>query len=131
MPKRPSPHPTEAELEILNILWRRGPSTVREVHEALQADRTTGLTTTLKLMQVMTDKSMLVRSGSRPGRYTAAKEQERTQTGLLRDLTQRAFDGSISKLLVRAVQDGGLSGEELREVRKLIDEARKVAEAQQ
>ena len=131
MPKRRSQHPTEAELEILNVLWRHGPATVRQVHEVLQADRTTALTTTLKLMQVMTEKGVLVRTDSRPHQYESTARKEQTQTGLLKDLTQRAFEGSVSKLLVRAVQDGGLSGEELQEVRKLIDEARKAAEGDQ
>jgi predicted transcriptional regulator len=126
MPRRPSAHPTEAELEILNVLWRRGPSTVREVHEALQADRRTGLTTTLKILQVMVEKGRVVRDEtSRPQRYSAALSEQKAQTGLLDDLVRRAFDGSLGKLLVRAVQDGDLTSEELREIRRLVDAVRK------
>lgn len=126
MPVRPSSHPTEAELEILNVLWRRGPSTVREVHEALQADRTTGLTTTLKLLQVMTEKGLVTRGDElRPHRYTPASPEEKTQAGLLGDLAQRAFEGSLRKLLIRAVEDGGLGSDELEELQALIDSIRK------
>ena len=126
MPKRPSPHPTEAELEILNVLWSRGPSKVREVHETLQADRNTSLTTTLKLLQVMTKKGLTVREHNvRPHLYTPAKPEEKTQAGLLNDLANRAFDGSVSKLLIRAVQVGDLDHDELGEIRKLIDALRR------
>ncbi len=126
MPVRPSSHPTEAELEILNVLWRRGPSTVREVHEVLQADRTTGLTTTLKLLQVMTEKGLVTRGDEpRPHRYTPASPEEKTQAGLLGDLAQRAFEGSLRKLLIRAVEDGGLGSDELEELQALIDSIRK------
>src|ERR1700704_6588640 len=102
MPTRSSTHPTEAELEVLSILWRRGPSTVRDVHEVLQADRDTSLTTTLKILQVMIEKGLTTRTDSRPQVYSAAKPEEKTQAGLLRDLVRRAFDGSVRKLMVRA-----------------------------
>jgi predicted transcriptional regulator len=122
MPRRPSLHPTEAELEALSVLWRRGPSTVREVHETLRARRSTGLTTTLKILQVMMEKGLVVRGDEcRPHRYSAAAPEEKTQAGLLADLARRAFEGSVRKLLIRAVEDGGLTGEELQEIRKLID----------
>src|SRR5687768_2770213 len=103
MPARTSAHPTEAELEILSILWRRGPSTVRDVHEVLQADRDTSMTTTLKILQVMTEKGLTSRSDSRPQLYRAAKAAEKTQAGLLKDLVRKAFDGSVRKLMIRAV----------------------------
>jgi BlaI family transcriptional regulator, penicillinase repressor len=125
MPARTSTHPTEAELEVLSVLWRRGPSTVREVHETLQADRETSLTTTLKILQVMTDKGLTTRSDSRPQVFSAAKPEAKTQAGLLKELVRKAFDGSVRKLMVRAVEDGGLSGDELREIQKLIDTLRK------
>ncbi len=125
MPTRPSRHPTEAELEALTVLWRRGPSTVRQVHEALQADRKTSLTTTLKTLQVMITKGSVVRSDERPHRYTPAKPEERTQVGLLKDLVQRAFDGSVQKMLIRAVEAGGMTEKELGEIRKVIDKLRK------
>ena len=125
MPARTSAHPTEAELEVLSILWRRGPSTVRDVHDALQADRDTSLTTTLKILQVMTEKGLSVRTNDRPQVYSAAKPAEKTQAGLLRELVRKAFDGSVRKLMIRALEDGGLSGDELKEIQKLIDTVRK------
>ena len=124
MPRRSSSHPTEAELEILNVLWRSGASTVREVHEALQADRKTGMTTTLKLLQIMADKGLVTRDDEiRPHRYSAAKPEEKTQAGLLDELARRAFGGSMRKLLIRAVEEGDLSAEELGKIRKLVDRA--------
>jgi predicted transcriptional regulator len=126
MPKRASPHPTEAELEILNVLWQHGPRTVREVHNELQADRSTSLTTTLKLLQVMTQKGLTVRqSDSYPHRYSPASPQERTQAGLVQDLVRRAFGGSVEGLVMRAVRESDLSGEELDEIQKLIRAARR------
>ena len=125
MPTRTSAHPTEAELEVLAILWRRGPSTVREIHDVLQSDRDTSLTTTLKILQVMTAKGLATRNDARPQVFSAAKPEERTQAGLLRELVRKAFDGSVRKLMVRAVEDGDLSGDELKEIQKLIDTRRK------
>lgn len=126
MPRRTSSHPTEAELEVLNVLWRRGPSTVREVHETLQADRQTTLTTTLKILQVMTEKGLTVREAdSRPHRYRPTAPEKKTQVGLLDDLAQRAFNGSVRKLLMRAVEDAGLTDRDLRELRRLIDGVRR------
>ncbi len=125
MGRRPSGGPTEAELEVLSVLWRRGPSTVRQVHETLQVDRETSMTTTLKILQVMTGKSLVVRDGgNRPAVYSPAVPQRQTQVQLMDDLVQRAFGGSARQLLVRAVESGSLSPEELREIRKLIDRAR-------
>jgi len=120
MPKRSSSLPTEAELEILNVLWQRGPSTVREVHEVLQADRTTAMTTTLKIIQYMEAKGLVRRDEGRPARFMAAIGREKTQAGLLGDLVRRAFDGSVRKLLVRAVEDVGISPDEYDQLRKLI-----------
>ena len=126
MPRRASSHPTAAELEVLSVLWRHGAATVRQVHETLQADRRTALTTTLKLLQVMTGKGLVIReAGSRPHRYRPAATERKTQSRLLADLARRAFDGSVRKLLVRAVEDGELTNKELREIRKLIDTVRK------
>jgi BlaI family transcriptional regulator, penicillinase repressor len=126
MRRRPATQPTEAELEVLSLLWKRGRSTVREIHDALQADRRTRLTTSLKILQVMTAKGLVLRDESGyPHRYDAAKPQEKTQTRLVKNLARKAFDGSVSQLLVRAVEDGGLSREELAEIRRLIDQVRK------
>jgi predicted transcriptional regulator len=112
--------PTEAELEVLNVLWQRGPSTVREVHEVLQADRSTAMTTTLKIIQYMEAKGLVRRGEGRPARFMAAIGREKTQAGLLGDLVRRAFDGSVRKLLVRAVEDVGISPDEYDQLRKLI-----------
>jgi len=126
MPRHASIHPTQAELEILNVLWRQGPSTVRQVHDAVQAGRQipTTLTTTLKMLQLMVEKHLVVRMDMRPHQYRAAARQEQTQAGLVEDLVRRAFDGSVHKLLVRAVEDADLSGDELKALRQLIDHVR-------
>jgi predicted transcriptional regulator len=125
MPKRPSPHPTEAELEVLSILWRKGPCTVRDVHDVVEAAQQTSLTTTLKTMQVMTEKGLILCSDERPHRYTAAAPEETTQAGMLKDLLQRAFDGSARKLMVRLVEDGGATPKELDDLAQLIQSVRK------
>jgi predicted transcriptional regulator len=122
---RTTPRPTDAELEILRVLWERGPSTVRQVHESLVAARDTGYTTTLKLMQIMADKGLVTRDeSSRTHIYAARASQEVTQRQLVTDLVQRAFGGSAAELVLRALASHKTSDSELREIRKLIDEAR-------
>jgi predicted transcriptional regulator len=117
--------PTDAELEILRVIWERGPSTVRQVHEALVGTRETGYTTTLKLMQIMADKRLVDRDeSSRTHVYTARMSEEHTQGQLLSDLVDRAFGGSAAALVLRALSTQSTSDEELQEIRKLIDEAR-------
>jgi BlaI family transcriptional regulator, penicillinase repressor len=121
---RQLPRPTDAELAILRVLWERGPATVRQVHEAL-ADRETGYTTTLKLMQIMADKGLVTRDESaRTHVYAARVSQEQTQRQLVNDLVDRAFGGSAAELVLRALSDARTSAEDLREIRKLIDEAK-------
>jgi len=113
--------PTEAELAILQILWNLGPSTVREVHEALR-NRGTGYTTTLKQMQVMTAKGLLKRSERfRSHVYEAHVARERTQLLLTRSLLQRAFDGSAKKLVLGALSSQPISRAELAEIREMLD----------
>ncbi|MGH9204382.1 MAG: BlaI/MecI/CopY family transcriptional regulator [Vicinamibacterales bacterium] len=122
---RTLPLPTDAELEILRVLWERGPSTVRQVHEALSGTRETGYTTTLKLMQIMADKGLVIRDeSSRTHIYEARASQEHTQRQLLNDLVERAFGGSAAELVLRALSSHKTSDDELREIRRLIDEAR-------
>jgi predicted transcriptional regulator len=122
---RTSQRPTEAELEILRVLWERGPSTVRQVHELLVTARETGYTTTLKLMQIMADKGLVTRDESaRTHIYTARLSQETTQRQLVNDLVDRAFGGSAAELVLRALSTHQTTDEELGEIRKLIDEAR-------
>jgi len=122
---RTPPRPTEAELEILRVLWERGPSTVRQVHEALATLRETGYTTTLKLMQIMADKGLVTRDEtSRTHIYAPRASQESTQRQLVTDLVERAFGGSAAELVLRALSSHTASDDELQEIRKLIDEER-------
>lgn len=121
---RLQPRPTEAELAILTVLWERGPSTVRQVHEALADTRDTGYTTTLKLMQIMADKGLVKRNETaRTHVYSAVAGEEQTQRVLVKDLVDRAFGGSAATLVLRALSEG-TSDDELREIRKLIDDYR-------
>lgn len=117
----PSPRPTDAELQILRVLWERGPSTVREVHEAQQRD--TSYTTVLKLLQIMTDKGLVTRDESRRSHvYRAKARQEQTQKQLVKDLLERAFGGAADQLVVQALSARKVSPAELAEIRKLLDE---------
>ncbi len=116
------PLPTDAELAILRVLWARGPSTVRQVHEAVVGARETGYTTTLKLMQIMTEKGLVTRDESaRTHVYAARATEAHTQSQLVADLMQRAFGGSAAALVQRALSTHRASDEELREIRKLIE----------
>lgn len=117
--------PTDAELAILTVLWERGPSTVRQVHEALAGTRETGYTTTLKLMQIMADKGLVTRNeAARTHVYSAIAGEAQTQQQLLRDLMDRAFGGSAAALVLRALSADDTSESELREIRRLIDDYR-------
>ncbi len=123
MPKRELPRPTDGELEILKVLWRRGPSTVREVFVELGANRQIGYTTALKLMQIMSEKGLVVRDErDRAHVYEARLREEQTQRQLVGDLLQRAFNGSATKLVMQALSNDKASAEELAEVRKMLDE---------
>ena len=116
------PRPTDAELAILNVLWERGPSTVREVHDALSSTQATGYTTILKLMQIMTDKGLVVRDESQRAHvYEARHSEQRTQRQLLTDLADRAFGGSPAKLVMQALSGRKASADELNEIRELLD----------
>ncbi len=123
MKGRPPRRPTEGELAILQVLWRDGPCTVRQVHEALGGNQRSVYNTTLKLMQIMTDKGLVRRDESPYAHiYEAAMEQEQAQKKLVRDLLAKAFDGSVRKLVVQALQAGEISSEELQEIRQLLGE---------
>jgi BlaI family transcriptional regulator, penicillinase repressor len=118
--------PTDAELEILGVLWKRGPSTVREVHDALSASREIGYTTILKLLQIMTEKGLVRRDESeRAHVYEAALREEQTQRELLGHLLDRAFDGSASKLVMQVLATKTASPEELARIRAILDEMEK------
>jgi predicted transcriptional regulator len=115
------PRPTDSELAILRVLWDRGPSTVRAVHEALADARETGYTTTLKLMQIMAEKGLVTRDISeRTHVYTARLPEDQTQRQLVADLVQRAFGGSAAALMQQALSAKPTSPEELEKIRKLI-----------
>lgn len=117
-----TPRPTDAELAILGILWDRGPSTVREVHDALASRQATGYTTVLKLMQIMTEKGLVIRDErQRAHVYEARYSEERTQRQLLADLADRAFRGSPARLVMQALSGRRTSPEELNEIRALLE----------
>lgn len=130
MARPASPRPTDAELAILRLLWRRGPSTVREVFEELNRDRPAdsprgpvGYTTVLKAMQIMTDKRLVVRDETRRTHvYRPAESGEQTQRKLVGDLLDRAFGGSARALIQQALSARKTSPAELAAIRKLIDE---------
>lgn len=120
---RPTPRPTDAELAILRVLWERGPSTVREVHDALSSTQETGYTTVLKLLQIMTDKGIVVRDESeRAHVYASSESEQRTQRKLIGDLMDRAFGGSPSKLMMQALSATKASPDELTAIRRLLDQ---------
>jgi BlaI family penicillinase repressor len=121
MPRLPSSTPTEVELQILGTLWQIGPSTVRQVHDALQDQRATGYSTTLKMMQVMTEKGLLIKDDKqRPQVYRPAASEKQTQTHLVDDLIQRAFRGAADQLVLRAVRSKHLSKDEIAEIQQLL-----------
>jgi predicted transcriptional regulator len=114
------PLPTDAELDILAVLWRLGPSTVREVHEAMGKD--SGYTTTLKQMQLMTEKGLVARSERfRSHVYEAAAPKEQTQKQIAGDVLKRAFDGSAKSLLMGALSAQRATDGELEEIRRMLD----------
>lgn len=119
-----SPQPTPTELEILRVLWRQGPCTVREVHEDLRDQHPVGYTTILKLLQIMVEKGIAVRDESaRTHVYRAAISEERTKRRLVAELVDRAFDGSAANLIMQALSAKRVPPEELQQIRALIDAA--------
>ncbi len=122
MTKQDPRRPTDAELEILGVLWERGPSTVREVFRDLSASREMGYTTVLKLMQIMTDKGSVQRDTSvRPQVYQAVQTQRQTQKRLLGDLLDRAFSGSPGDLVLQALSTKKATPQERKKIRELLD----------
>lgn len=115
--------PTDAELAILRVLWTRGPSTVRDVFDALGGAG--AYTTTLKLLQIMTEKGLVRRDDSeRTHVYEAALSEQHTQRQIVGDLLDRVFDGSAAKLVLQALEAGKVSPQELAEIRRLLDAQR-------
>ncbi|HXP27411.1 MAG TPA: BlaI/MecI/CopY family transcriptional regulator [Steroidobacteraceae bacterium] len=123
MEKSPTPKPTVMELAILRVLWERGPSTVREVCDVLDSQKSTGYTTVLKLLQIMTVKGMVVRNEeARAHVYVARQPAESTKRQLVSDLVQRAFAGSASQLMMHALSGKKTSRDEIEEIRRMLDE---------
>jgi BlaI family transcriptional regulator, penicillinase repressor len=117
------PRPTPGELEILRVLWERGPSTVREVQDALGQARAAGYTTVLKLLQIMAEKDLVRRDETaRAHVYAARVPEAQTQRQLVRDLVDRAFGGSAAQLVVQALSGRRASAEEIERIRRLLDE---------
>lgn len=115
--------PTSSELEILHVLWERGPCTVREVHQALQEKRPIGYTSVLKLMQIMTAKGTLRRNEEQRAHvYEAEQPAEKTKRDLAQDVLQRVFDGSASELMMHALSGRKATKEEIEEMRRLLNE---------
>ncbi len=115
------PRPTEAELQILGVLWAHGPCTVRQVNERLSAGREIGYTTTLKLMQIMAEKGLVTRDESdRTHIYAARVSADQTQRQLVSDLVDRAFGGSAAALVLQALSAHPASPAELEEIGRLI-----------
>jgi BlaI family transcriptional regulator, penicillinase repressor len=115
--------PTASELEILRVLWRRGPSTVRDVHEALSEKKALGYTTVLKLLQIMTCKGTVRRNETQRAHvYEACLPAEQTKRQIAGDMLQRVFEGSASQLMMHALAGGKASADEIDELRRLLDE---------
>ena len=114
--------PTPSELEILNVLWRLGPATVRTVHTELERDKPIGYTTVLKLMQIMAEKGLVLRDESQKAHvYRPALEQAQAQSTLLKQIRDALFGGSSAQLVLHALSDERCSPEEIAEIRKLLD----------
>ena len=120
------PRPTDAELEILTVLWSRGPTTVREVHACICARKPTQYTTVLKMLQIMAEKGLVRRDEKQRAHiYRAAQPRESTQRQLAGDLLRRAFDGSAHSLLLGALSARKASKEELSQLHRLLEEYEK------
>jgi predicted transcriptional regulator len=131
MPDYDLPRPTGAELEILSVLWDQGPSTVRDVHLALERHREIGYTTVLKLMQIMAAKGLVERDETaRAHVYKARVAQEQTQRQLVGHLLDRAFGGSAAKLMMQALSGSHASAEEIAEMRQMLADFEKGKEPQ-
>ncbi len=114
--------PTEAELEILNILWQKGACSVRQVHEVIEQTKKSGYTTTLKLMQIMDDKGLVTRdSSAKVHIFKAAVTQKQTQGQLIKKMIDTAFNGSASQMVLQALGNHKASIEELKEIKEYLE----------
>lgn len=122
MGRKGTNQPTAVELEILQVVWGRGPSTVRQIHDVIGKRKGTGYSTTLKMVQVMTEKGILLKdSESRPQIYSAAIGEEETETGIMGDILGRVFGGSIEKLMIRALGSEKVDRKELDQIKGVIE----------
>jgi BlaI family transcriptional regulator, penicillinase repressor len=122
----PAPKPTDAELEVLRVLWQRGPSTVRQIHDVVDQHKARGYTTILKTVQIMTAKGLVVRDTSaRSHVYRPRHTEDRTQRQLVRDLIDRAFGGSAAKLMLQVFGTKAASPREVAELQALLAERRR------
>jgi BlaI family penicillinase repressor len=120
--KRQPQKPTQSELELLHVLWNRGPSTVREVQEALNETKDTGYTGVLKLLQIMTAKGTVRRDESQRAHiYEAFRPAEQTKRQLASDMLQKVFEGSASQLMMHALAGHKTSREEIEKIRRILD----------
>lgn len=121
--------PSESELAILQVLWKKGPSTVKQVNETLSRQKETGYTTTLKLLQIMFEKGLVSRTAEgakgRSHLYKAAVSESKISNHLLDSFIQKVFEGSAGKLVLNALGKGKASEDEIKEIRKLLDEMEK------
>jgi predicted transcriptional regulator len=123
MPDQQFPQPTDGELEVLRFLWENGPSTVKQVHEAVNKTKPVGYTTTLKVMQVMYEKGLLVRNDSKYRHiYTPALPEESTQGQLVTDFIEKAFSGSAEKLVMQLISAKKLSTKERAKIITMLNE---------
>ena len=115
--------PTKLELTILNVLWQKGPATVREIHAIVHTSKPTAINTVLRMLQIMTEKDLVTRDDTvRPQIYRARYSQQQTQTHLVKDLIQRAFDGSVKEMVLRALSTRKPSAKTLKAMEKLLEE---------
>jgi predicted transcriptional regulator len=123
MPRPPSAQLTEVELQILRILWENGASTARQIHNRLAEDRNTNYSTTVKMLSVMLQKKLVRRDETvRPQVYRPTATRRRTQQRMLKELIQKAYDGSAGSLVLQALSSQKASPQELAEIRQLLNE---------
>jgi predicted transcriptional regulator len=123
MKSEPKFNPTPSELEILHILWSRGPSTVREIHDELAKEKDVGYTSALKFLQIMTAKGLVTRTEEQRAHvYTASDPAETTKQQMASDVLQRVFRGSASQLMQHALSGNRSSKKEIEEIRRMLDE---------
>ena len=123
MPRPPSSEPTEVELRILRILWDEGEATAREVHDGLQAHKSTNYSTSVKMLGVMREKGLVARDESvRPQLYRSAEPQAHTQRNMLQRLIHHVFDGSAKSVVLQALSDDDMRPEDLEEIRRVLEQ---------